>query len=237
MIKKNEILACLKANKQISDYELSIVTKDSRELFYVLDHLEINRAVKVTSSTIKVYVSDKYTTGFSTVMITAADDKKTLQNKLKQAIVKAKQAANAYYPLVEKTKNIKEKQPCEKDLNQIATNVAKAVFKADKFKNGWLNSTEIFVSQFKNEFINSKGVNHITYSFEVAIECIPTWASPKEEFELYKFYKSAKIDYKQISKEIGEILKLCKDRSEAKTLKDVKIPKNVKVLVKNDMRD
>ena len=44
-MKKNEILDCLKANKHITDYELSIVNKDSRELFYVLDHLEINRAV------------------------------------------------------------------------------------------------------------------------------------------------------------------------------------------------
>ena len=79
-MKKNEILACLKANKAITDYELSIVNKDSRELFYVLDNLEINRAVKVETATIKVYVSNKKTTGSSTVALTAADDKKTLTN-------------------------------------------------------------------------------------------------------------------------------------------------------------
>ena len=234
-MKRNEILSCLKANKKISDYELSIVNKDSRELFYVLDHLEINRAVKVETASVKVYVSDKKTTGSSTVAITAADDKKSLNKKLNDAIAKAKQAKNNYYPLPEKTNNIKESKKVKRDLNDIASNIAKAVFKADKYKNGWINSTEIFVSEFKNEFINSKGINHLTNSFKIEIECIPTWSNKKEEFELYKFYESGKIDYKQITKEIDEILTLAKDRSNAKTLKEVKLPKNLKVLVKNDM--
>ena len=236
-MKKNEILACLKANKHITDYELSIVNKDSRELFYVLDNLEINRAVKVETATIKVYVSNKKTTGSSTVAITAADNKKTLTKKINEAAKKAKQAKNQYYPLPEKTKNIKETKTVKRDLNDIALNVAKAVLKADKYKNGWINSTEIFVSEFKNEFINSKGINHLTNSFKIEVECIPTWSNQKEEFELYKFYQSGKIDYKQITKEIDEILTLAKYRSEAKTIKDVKLPKDLKVLVQNDMLD
>jgi len=234
-MKKSEILACLKANKKISDYELSIVNKDSRELFYVLDHLEINRAVKVESASIRVYVSDSKTTGTSTVTITAADDKKSLNDKLNKAVLKAKQAKNNFYPLPEKDKNIKDNKVSKRNLNEIASNIAKAVFKADKYKNGWINSTEIFVSEIKTEFINSKGINHVSSSFKIEIECIPTWSNKKEEFELYKFYESGKIDYKQITKEIDEILTLAKDRSNAKTLKDVKLPKNVKVLVKNDM--
>lgn len=234
-MKKNEIIACLKANKKISDYELSIVNKDSRELFYVLDHLEINRAVKVETASVTVYVSNKKYTGTSTVAITAADNKKTLTDKLNKAVLKAKQAMNNYYPLAEKTTNIKDKKSSKRNLNDIASNVAKAVFKADKYKNGWINSTEIFVSEFRNEFINSKGINHVSNSFKIEVECIPTWSNKKEEFELYKFYESGKIDYKQITKEINEILILARDRSNAKTLKDVKLPKNLKVLVKNDM--
>ena len=44
-MKKNDIIKCLKANKDVTDYELVITDKDSRELFYVLKHLEINRAI------------------------------------------------------------------------------------------------------------------------------------------------------------------------------------------------
>lgn len=236
-MKKKDIIKVLKNNKKITDYELKIVDKDSRELFYVLDHLEINRAVKVETASVTIYISDKKTTGSSTVSITAADDEKSLEDKLKKAVIKASKAKNAYYPLAEKTKNIKDDKENKKDLNEIATNVAKAVFKADKYKNGWINSTEIFVSNFKENFVNSKGIDHVSNYFTIEVECIPTWSNKKEEFELYKFYKSGKIDYKQITAEIDEILNMAKDRSNAKTLKEVKLPKDIKVLVKDEMLD
>lgn len=236
-MKKQDIIAVLKANKKVSDYEITITDKDSRELFYVLDHLEINRAVKVNTTSVEVYVSNKKTVGSSIVAVTAADDRKTLAKKVDAAVKKAKAAVNQYYPLVDKTKNIVEVNKTKRDLNDIASKIAKAVFKADVYKNGWINSTEIFVSEYADEFINSKGVDHRVDYFKIEVECIPTWSNKKEEFELYKFYKTNKIDYKEITAEIDEILKLAKARSEAKTLKDVKIPKDVKVLVKNDMLD
>ncbi len=235
MMKKNEILACLRANKQISDFEVRIVDKDSRELFYVLQHLQINRAVKVNTTTIKVYVSNKKTTGSSTVTLTAADDAKTLNQKLKKAVSQAKAALNAYYPLADKVQNYKAKKPSAKDLNAIASNAAKAVFKADVYRQGWINSTEIFVTESRNEFLSSRGIDHVDYDFKIGIECIPTWSNKKEEFELYKYYQSNKIDYKGITKEIDEILKAAKERSRALTLKEVKLPEKLPVLVKNDM--
>ena len=234
-MKKNDIIKTLKANKKISDYELTLINKDSRELFYVLDHLEINRAVKIDSATIRVYVSDKKTTGSSMVMLTAADDEKSLAKKLNAAVTRAKSARNQYYPLAEKTVNIKEEKKNKQDLNLIASKVAEAVLKADHFKNGWINSTEIFVSNIREELINSKGIDHKSEYFKIEIECIPTWSNKKEEFELYKFYQSNRIDYKQITAEITEILELAKARSEALTLKQVKLPDDLPVLVKNDM--
>ena len=129
-MKKNDIIKVLKANKKISDYELTIINKDSRELFYVLDHLEINRAVKIDSATIKVYVADKKSVGSSMVMLTAADDEKSLAKKLNGAVIRARSARNQYYPLAEKTVNIKEERKNRQDLNLIASKVAEAVLKA-----------------------------------------------------------------------------------------------------------
>ena len=234
-MKKSEIIKTLKANKKISDYELTIINKDSRELFYVLDHLEINRAVKIDSATIRVYVSDKKTTGSSMVMLTAADDEKSLARKLRDAVTRAKAARNQYYPLTEKTENIKDEKKNRQDLNLVATKIAEAVLKADHYRNGWINSTEIFVSNIKEELINSKGVDHVSEYFKVEIECIPTWSNKKEEFELYKFYQSNRIDYKQITSEISEILELAKARSQALTIREVKLPEDLLILVKNDM--
>ena len=235
MMKKKEIIACLKANKQISDYEITIKEEDSRQLFYVLKNLQINRAVKVEKVTIKVYVSDKKTTGMSTVMLTAADDSASLSEKLKKAVRQAKAAKNQYYPLAEKTVNLKDKKASQRDLNDIALKAAKAVFKADIYKQGWINSTEIFVTETATEFLNSNGVDHVSHDFKIEIECIPTWSNKQEEFELYKFYESNKIDYKSITKEIDEILKQARNRSKAINIKDIKLPEKLPVLVKDDM--
>ena len=235
MMKKKDIIACIKADKRITDYELLMLDKDSRELFYVLDHLEINRAVKTQTVTIKVYVSDKKTTGLSNVFVTAADDEKSLKKKLSKAVAQAKAARNPYYPLEDKSENIKDEKKISKDLNEIAMDVAKAVFKANVYKNGWINSTEIFVSLLKEEFVNSNGIDHKTQGLKIEVECIPTWSNKKEEFELYKFYESNRIDLKQITAQIDEILNNAKLRSQAKTLREVSIPEDVKVLVKDEM--
>lgn len=236
-MKRSDIINCLKANKNIDGYELTISNKDSRELFYVLDHLEINRAVKTTSTAIKVYSINAKGTGSSTVTVTAADDIKSLTKKLNAAAKKAKTAKNNYYPLAKKIKNISDKLDIKENLNDIASNIAEAALKADVYEEGWINSTEIFVSKINNEFINSNGIKHTSDSFRIEIECIPTWSNKKEEFELYKFFETNKINYKQITKEVNEILTLARDRSNAKKLSEVKLPKGIKVLVKNDMRD
>ena len=236
-MKTQDILKCLKANKKLSDYQLISTNKDSRELFYVLDHLEINRAVKTTTNIITVYVSDKKTTGCSTITVTSGDDEKSLNKKINEAIKKAKAAKNPYYPLPDKEESIIEKDDKKYDLNEIANNVAKAVFKANKYENGWLNSTEIFVSKVNNEFYDSKGTKHKTNIFNISIEVIPTWSNKGEEIELYKFYETSDINYSIITKEIDELLLNAKERSVAKKLKDVKLPKDIKVLVKNDMLD
>lgn len=234
-MKTIDIIKCLKANKNITDYEIKTSVKDSRELFYVLSHLEINRAVNVVTQGITVYVDTKKGKGDSLVLITAADNQKTLAKKINAAIKKAKTAVNVYYPLPEKTKNITEKPIKTEDLNMVASKIAEAVLKADVYEEGWINSTEIFVTKSKNEFISSKGIKHIAYQFNIAIEVIPTWSNKKEEFELYKYYEANTIDYKKITEEVNEILVNAKYRSEAKTIKQVKLPKDIKVLVKNDM--
>ncbi|MBR0417782.1 MAG: hypothetical protein IJI66_01280 [Erysipelotrichaceae bacterium] len=234
-MKKNQIIKVLKANKKISDYEITISDRDSRELFYVLDHLEINRAVKTQAITIRVYVSDKKTTASSLVVVTSADDEKSLAKKLNKAVIQARSAKNSYYPLVSKDKNINDVSAEKADLNEIAMKVAEAVLKADTYEEGWINSTEIFVSRYQKEFINSKGVDHKSHDFKIEVECIPTWSNGKEEFELYKFYESNHINYKKITEEIIEILELAKARSMAKKIRSVKLPKDLKILVKNDM--
>ncbi len=234
-MKTNDIIKILKENKKIADYELTVTEKKSRELFYVLKNLEINRATEITKNRITVYVDKKDKRGSTTIMITSSDDEKSVVKKVNDAVVKASQALNPYFPLQNKTVNIKEKCEFKEDLNEVALKIGNAVFKADVYKEGWINSTEIFVSKYTKHFINSKGINHSYEFLRCEVEVIPTWSNGKEEFELYKFFESAKPDYKLVTKEVEEILELAKNRSIAKKIDEVKLPKNLKVLIQGDM--
>lgn len=233
-MKNTEIVKCLKANKKISDYELTSVNKESKELFYVLKHLEVNRAVNVTTQIVTVYVDSKDLKGSSTVVVTAADDQKSLSKKLNNAVKACKNAMNKYYPLPTNQTPIKEDGK-DIDLNEVANKIAQIIAKASDSDKGWINSAEIFVSKNTTEFISSKNIHHKSVAYDYAFELIPTYTNGIEEIELYRFYDTNVTKYEEIERKIKGILKKAQDRSNAKTLKEVKIDKNIKVLVKNDM--
>ena len=235
MMKLKDINKILKANKKISDYEIISSKKESSELFFVLKKLEINRATSTESISINVYVDSKDLRGSSTVLVTSADDERSFNKKVNDAIKKAKSALNKYYPLSCNQKKIDNKLSKTEDLNQLAKKVADAILKADHYKKGWINSTEVFVSRTTLEFINSNGVKQKEERLNIEFEIIPTWSNEKEEFELYKYYKSNKLDSKAITAEVEEILNLAKARSNAVKLNKVKIKKGTPVLIQGEM--
>lgn len=237
MMKLKDINKILKANKKISDYEIISSKKESSELFFVLKKLEINRATSTESISINIYVDSKNLRGSSTVLVTSADDEKSLNKKINDAIKKAKAALNKYYPLSSNQKKIDNKLTKEVDLNEVAKKVGVAIIVADHYKKGWINSTEVFVSRTTLEFINSKGVKQKEERLNIEFEIIPTWSNEKEEFELYKYYKSNKLDSKAITAEVEEILNLAKARSNAVKLNKVKIKKGTPVLIQGEMAD
>lgn len=237
MMKLKDINKILKANKKISDYEIISNKKESSELFFVLKKLELNRATLTENISIKIYVDVKDLRGSSTILVTSADDEKSLNKKINEAIKKAKAALNKHYPLVINQKKIDNKLAKKEDLNELAKKVGDAILKADHYKKGWINSTEVFVSRTTLEFINSKGVKQKEERLNIEFEIIPTWSNEKEEFELYKYYKSNKLDSKAITEEVEEILNLAKQRSSAVKLRKVKVPKGTPVLIQGEMAD
>ena len=229
-----DIIKCLKANKKISDFELAISHKKSRELFYVLKHLEMNRSTDVTNKTLTVYVRDKDLIGSSSFAILACDNVSSLKKKIDAAAEKAKAALNRFYALPESKKNIEQKEN-RTDLNSIAEKLANIIYKTDPGKDGWINSSEIFVLESDNEFISSRGIHHKTCSLNIGMEIVPTWSNNGEEFEQYRFYESNVLNVEEIERKVKGIVRKAKLRSVAKNIKDVKLPENIKVLVKGDM--
>lgn len=231
------LISLLNENKNVSDYEIKKINKNARELFYVLKKLEINRAVETENISCTVYVNTDDSTGSSTINIVASDNKTSIKKKINMAVNKAKATLNKAYKLPEADKNIKKVFKKKPDLNDIALKCANAVFKADKYKEGYINSTEIFVSDITEEFISSKGIHHQVESLRINIEAIPSWKSEKEEVELYEMYESSILDEAGITKRMNEVLNNAKERSMAKTLKEVNIEKDIPVYIDGEMME
>ncbi len=235
MMKIKDILTILKSNPNISDYEINHQTKHSSELFFVKKKMELNRVVVTENITITIYkdVDDKR--GCSSIVVTSADDAESLQKKIDSAISKATTALNPWFPLA-KNQQINVTTDTSISLNEIALEVGNTIMQINH-KNGWLNATEIFVSIYEEEFLNSNDVKDYQSKLSIEFETIPTCSDGKEEYELYKYYRNNQFDASSIEKEIEDILSLASLRGQAKKLSEVNIDTNVPVYMYGDMND
>ncbi len=233
MMKIEDIITILKNNHEISDYEINHETKHSSELFFVKKKMELNRIVHTENISITIYKDVEDKRGSSSIVVTSADDKESLEKKINSALLKAKTALNPWFALakdqkvnVELDKNI--------SLNDIALSVGDTIMKVNN-DNGWLNATEIFVYITEHEFLNSNDVKDSETKLSVEFETIPTSSDGKEEYELYKYYRNNQFDAKSIEDDIQDILKLVALRGQAKKMSEMNIDKNVPIYMYGDM--
>ena len=210
---------------KINEYKIICKNTETCELYYVLNKLETARKVNTEDITVTIYKNFEGYKGSSVFTVSQAYTDEEIKEKIVEAFSRCEYVKNDYFDMPQKsevnTSKFKSEMEYE-DLNDIANNVARAIFKADEFREGWINSTEIFVNRYNNEFLNSNGV-HVTYpQMKLMIEVIPTWSGEKEEVELYFSKSSRKIDYEKITNNVQEKLEDAKNRSVAKKLENVK---------------
>lgn len=235
MMTVNELKELIENNKDISAYEIRNTVNESYQFFYVMEELETNRCVNAEETVAVVYTDSEGQRGSSSVVITSADDRDTVTEKLKAAVRKAGQAANPYYPLAEKTENIHTVSDSTCDLSLIARNTADAVFAAQAGSDAQLNATEIFADHNTIRFLNSSGIDHSYDTYSVFCETIPSYDGEKEDVELY-FSRYADItDPAEFTETVGTALSNVRYRYEALKLEDVTVPENCLVAVQGDM--
>ncbi len=209
---------------KIKDYKIISKTTNSYELYYVLNKLETAREVNVEEITVTIFRDFETFKGSSVFTVTSAFTDTEIKEKINNAYERCLFVKNNSYELPDKEvidiSKFKASFDVE-DLGQIASNVAKAIFKADVYREGWINSTEIFVSKFINEFVNSKGVNVSYPMTRLVLEVIPTWSGEKEEVELYYANSSKNINFEEITNVVTEKLEDAKNRSLAEKLTNV----------------
>ena len=208
----------------VVDYKINYKNTSSCELYYVLNKLETAREVNVEEINVTIYKDFDGFKGSSVFTISPGYSDEEIKERINNAYERCSYVKNKHFNLPEKEAiDLSSfKSDFDEDLNTVATNIAKQIFKADVYREGWINSTEIFVSKITNEFLSSKGVNVCYPMTKVMLEIIPTWSGEKEEVELYFTSQSSKVKYEKIFNEVNNILENAKNRSEAVKLENVK---------------
>lgn len=209
----------------ITDYQIHYAFKTSCELYYVLNKLETAREVEVDDTSVTIYKDFEEYKGSSSFSVSSSFSDKEIEEKIIAAYNRCEYVKNKFYEL---PKN--ETFECtnydtnitKENLKNQALEVAKAIFKADVYKEGWINSTEIFLTVTENEFVNSKNVEIKYPTYKLMIEVIPTWRGEKEEVELYLSKESNTIDLEDITKTVNEKLLDAKNRGLAANVDDIK---------------
>lgn len=218
------LLKLLANNKEVNDYRVTEENKHSYQLFFVKKHLETNRLVDSTKIEVTVYVDADGQRGNGKFTYNEVDSDEDVIANIKEAVFNAKLALNPYFELpkaqdkpIELESNLRDR-----DFKDIAEDVAKAVFANEMDDVLYSAATEIFLNRVETKIINSQGLKNEEVRYFGEIELIPSYDTKEKEVEVYHMMRFANFDFDEIKGEVGEVLKVVKDRYNA-----IDLPKNL----------
>lgn len=235
MIEKAKLIELLKENKDVSDFEISFVSNDERQLYYVGKNLETNRAVKHESVTVTVYSDEEDLRGSSSFAVNVFDGEDDVREKIKDTVKHALAAKNKWYPLTENTESIDKPSDGEIDLNATALKIADAVFATKDRDDCALNATEIFVAAASENFLNSRGVNHNFCKMRAEFETIPSAKGESEDVEVYNYTTLREINGEKITSNIENLLAFSRLRAKAVKASELDIPEGVPIVIRSEV--
>ena len=225
------LLDLIKQNKEVTYYKINKVVKESFQLFFVHDDLETIRNSKTEDLKATIYVLHDNYLGDSTFTIYASNDDKEIEDKINQAVEKAKLINNEVYTLPEKevTNYPIESNFKDYSLEELAKLTQEAVFKAKELVKGDINALEIFVTKSTVSVLNSNGLSKEEVRYDCMIEAIPTWNGEKESVELYCQHHFNEFNSEKITAVIKDYLERVCARYNAVKLDNIG---NVNVLLR-----
>ena len=232
-----KLLKILKKSKKISAWKVNIIETESTELFYVLKQLETNRATHTFDYNVTLYIDKDGLRGNASFTYYPFMSEEEIKTKIDETVFAASFTLNKYFdiPGKSKVKAVKSKSNLrKKPFNELVGEVEKAVFKADKFKDGYLSATEIFLYKTTTTILNSKGVKVSSTTFSGNIETIPSWDKKDEEVEVYEMIRFGTFNRKELTKQVKTALELAKARSHAKKLNAKKVVPGVNVIIQDE---
>ena len=228
-----KLINALKSS-DISAYKITVTEKESSELFYVLDKLETNRAVNTKEVEVTIYIDREDKRGEASFKYYDYMSEEEVKEVIKEKIYAAGFALNPFYEIPGKSeeKLLKIHSNFEnKPLSEIAQKVARAIFRSEKYVEGYLSATEVFINKNTVRILNSRGVDVSEVRYEGYVEVIPSWGKEENEVETYNSFTFSNLDEAWITAKINELLDLTKARFEAKPLT---VKEGLKVIIEDE---
>ena len=211
----NNIIKILK-DAGVKKWKLIEKGVKSKELFFVKNDLDMNRAKDVVKYQLTVYKDfkdgGKNYMGSSTILIHPTMSEKEMKEKVSKAVFAAGFVKNEPYPLAEATeKDLKKPSDAFDKLNDIVD----AIF-TPSIPDSWLNSVEVFLNDENVRILNSNGLDVSFNKNRLEIEFITNSKGEKEEIELYWDLKTSDLSPDGISSKVLDALNVTVDRAFAK---------------------
>lgn len=225
----SELLDILKTHEKIHAWNFKVISKDSYQLYFIKQKLDMNREVKTDEYIVNIYtkqtIKGKEKIGSASFQIYPSMTIEEVKEKIDQQVEYCKFTLSNSYSFPKKA-NLK---PVSKELGfsnhslkDAAFIAADALFEADKFDKGYINSSEIYINYIETRFFDSSGNVFLYTSEKGEIELVATWAEKGEEVELYKYFEFDNLDTIFIQKEAAKVIVEAGDR-----IKALKTPNNL----------
>lgn len=231
----NTIIELLKSNKKIYAWNVKSTFKDSYQLYFIKQNLDMNREVVVTNYEVTIFtkatIKGKEKIGTASFNIYPSMSVEEIKNQIDDHITLCQFTYNLAFVFPKKAtiKQVsKEIGFSGMSLKDAAFVAADALFEADKYDKGYINSAEIFINHVETQYYDNNG-NHFSYINQYGqIEIVTTWAEKNEEIELYKFIEFDSLEDDYIRKETNKLLLQAGNR-----IKAIKTPElnNCKLLL------
>ncbi len=201
MIKR--IIKQLKENTQVTDWLIEEIVSDTKEAFYVLQHLETTRVTTTTEYKVTIYhkfsENNHDYLGSSAFIMSHRMSAKAIDKLISDAVYAAGFVKNEYYEIV---KGIKKKSWKEK-IEEISPfvildQIAQTFFsKANEFVT--FNSLELFFNTKTSHIVNSQNVDLKKTLHEIKVEAIPSYHGKDLKVEVYKDFHYSKLDLGKVA--------------------------------------
>ncbi|OGO76701.1 MAG: hypothetical protein A2Y23_10950 [Clostridiales bacterium GWB2_37_7] len=207
-------------NECISDWKVIQKQTEANELFFIRNNIDMPRLKKVNNISITVYkdfeeFGNNYR-GSSTINIHPTMNEEEITTAIKDAIFSASYVKNQYYPLPISSNIIigsLDSQFHMSPLVEWMPKIKDALYKEDRFQNGYINSAEIFLNKNFNRIVNSRGVDYSYIDFVGHIEFITSWKDTGEEIELYKELMFSDFQPESLTSASKEMLEMSREKA------------------------